>query len=62
LESQLQEDLIAIDIRHAISLPWKITGEITTDEILDNIFNELLYREVTITMDYPYQKASINYY
>jgi tRNA modification GTPase len=38
LESQLQEDLIAIDIRHAIHYLGEITGEITTDEILDNIF------------------------
>jgi tRNA modification GTPase len=38
LENQLQEDLIAIDIRHAIHYLGEITGEITTDEILGNIF------------------------
>jgi tRNA modification GTPase len=35
---QLPEDLIAIDIRHAIHYLGEITGEITTDEILGNIF------------------------
>ncbi|OFY38594.1 MAG: tRNA uridine-5-carboxymethylaminomethyl(34) synthesis GTPase MnmE [Bacteroidetes bacterium RBG_13_44_24] len=38
LESNLQEDLIAIDIRQAIHYLGEITGEITTDEILGNIF------------------------
>jgi tRNA modification GTPase len=38
LENNLQEDLIAIDIRHAIHYLGEITGEITTDEILGNIF------------------------
>jgi tRNA modification GTPase len=38
LENDLQEDLIAIDIRHAIYYLGEITGEITTDEILGNIF------------------------
>lgn len=38
LDSSLPEDLIAIDIRHAIHYLGEITGEITTDEILDNIF------------------------
>ena len=38
LENNLQEDLIAIDIRHAIHYLGEITGEITTDEILQNIF------------------------
>ena len=38
LDSFLPEDLIAIDIRHAIHYLGEITGEITTDEILDNIF------------------------
>ncbi len=38
LDSLLSEDLIAIDIRHAIHYLGEITGEITTDEILDNIF------------------------
>jgi tRNA modification GTPase len=38
LENELPEDLIAIDIRHAIHYLGEITGEITTDEILGNIF------------------------
>jgi tRNA modification GTPase len=38
LENGLPEDLIAIDIRHAIHYLGEITGEITTDEILGNIF------------------------
>ncbi len=38
LKGHLQEDLIAIDIRHAIHYLGEITGEITTDEILGNIF------------------------
>jgi tRNA modification GTPase len=38
LEEQLPEDLIAIDIRQAIHYLGEITGEITTDEILGNIF------------------------
>jgi tRNA modification GTPase len=38
LEEGLQEDLIAIDIRQAIHYLGEITGEITTDEILGNIF------------------------
>ena len=38
LAEQLPEDLIAIDIRHAIHYLGEITGEITTDEILGNIF------------------------
>jgi tRNA modification GTPase len=38
LENQIPEDLIAIDIRQAIHFLGEITGEITTDEILGNIF------------------------
>lgn len=38
LDSDLPEDLIAIDVRHAIHYLGEITGEITTDEILGNIF------------------------
>ncbi len=38
LKNNLEEDLIAIDIRHAIHYLGEITGEITTDEILGNIF------------------------
>ena len=38
LDSNIPEDLIAIDIRHAIHYLGEITGEITTDELLGNIF------------------------
>ena len=38
LSSGLPEDLIAIDIRQAIHYLGEITGEITTDELLGNIF------------------------
>jgi len=38
LKNNIPEDLIAIDIRHAIHYLGEITGEITTDEILGNIF------------------------
>lgn len=38
LDENLPEDLIAIDIRQAIHYLGEITGEITTDEILGNIF------------------------
>ncbi len=38
LDEKIPEDLIAIDIRQAIHYLGEITGEITTDEILGNIF------------------------
>jgi tRNA modification GTPase len=38
LKEQIPDDLIAIDIRQAIHYLGEITGEITTDEILGNIF------------------------
>src|SRR5450759_5003493 len=38
LDDQIPEDLIAIDIRQAIHYLGEITGEITSDEILGNIF------------------------
>jgi len=38
LEDQIPEDLVAIDIRQAIHYLGEITGEITSDEILGNIF------------------------
>jgi tRNA modification GTPase len=38
LDDQIPDDLIAIDIRQAIHYLGEITGEITTDEILGNIF------------------------
>ena len=38
LDDNLPDDLIAIDIRQAVHYLGEITGEITTDEILGNIF------------------------
>jgi tRNA modification GTPase len=38
LEDKIPEDLIAINIRQAIHYLGEITGEITSDEILGNIF------------------------
>jgi tRNA modification GTPase len=38
LENNIPEDLIAIDIRQSIHYLGEITGEITTDELLGNIF------------------------
>jgi len=38
LRDKIPEDLIAIDIRHAIHYLGEITGQITTDELLGNIF------------------------
>jgi tRNA modification GTPase len=38
LKNSIPEDLIAIDIRQAIHFLGEITGEITTDELLGNIF------------------------
>ena len=38
LAEKIPDDLIAIDIRQAIHFLGEITGEITTDEILGNIF------------------------
>jgi tRNA modification GTPase len=38
LEDKVPEDLIAIDIRQAIHYLGEITGQITSDEILGNIF------------------------
>ncbi|MGE5418582.1 MAG: tRNA uridine-5-carboxymethylaminomethyl(34) synthesis GTPase MnmE [Chloroflexota bacterium] len=38
LDDNVPEDLIAIDIRQAIHYLGEITGDITTDEILGNIF------------------------
>ncbi len=38
LDDQIPEDLIAIDIRQAIHYLGEISGEITSDEILSNIF------------------------
>ncbi len=38
IDEKLPEDLIAIDLRQAIHYLGEVTGEITSDEILDNIF------------------------
>jgi tRNA modification GTPase len=47
LDSQITGDLLAMDIREVLHYLGEITGEITTDEILGNIFQEFLYRKVT---------------
>ncbi|MBT6836027.1 MAG: tRNA uridine-5-carboxymethylaminomethyl(34) synthesis GTPase MnmE, partial [Bacteroidetes bacterium] len=38
IDNQLTKDFITIDIRKIIQLMGEITGEITNDEILGNIF------------------------
>jgi tRNA modification GTPase len=38
LDSQITGDLLAMDIREVLHYLGEITGEITTDEILGNIF------------------------
>jgi tRNA modification GTPase len=38
IDNKIPEDLIAIDVRQAIHYLGEISGEITTDEILGNIF------------------------
>jgi len=38
LNSNLHDELISIDIRQAVYFLGEITGEITNDEILENIF------------------------
>jgi tRNA modification GTPase len=40
LKSELTSDLIAQDIRHSLHYLGEITGEVTTDEILGNIFSK----------------------
>lgn len=39
IEAGISGDLIAMDIRHAIRYLGEITGEITTDDLLENIFS-----------------------
>ncbi len=39
LETKLSADLIAMDIRHALHSIGVITGEVYTDDLLDNIFS-----------------------
>jgi tRNA modification GTPase len=38
IDNQLPEDLLAQDIREVLHYLGEITGEVTTDEILGNIF------------------------
>jgi tRNA modification GTPase len=45
LNNNIPEDLIAIDIRQAIHYLGEITGEITTDELLGNIFRNFCIRK-----------------
>ena len=37
-KNNLSGDLVSIDLRQVIQSLGEITGEITTDEVLDNIF------------------------
>ncbi len=39
LESGLSSDLVALDIRRALQYLGEITGEVTTDDLLENIFS-----------------------
>ena len=39
LETELSSDLIAIDIRQALYHLGEITGSVTNDDLLDNIFS-----------------------
>ena len=39
-DNNVPTDLIAIDIRHALHELGTITGEITTDDLLGNIFGK----------------------
>ncbi len=38
LENQLSSDLLSIDIRQALYFLGEITGEVTNDDLLGNIF------------------------
>ncbi len=40
LDAQVTNDFLAMDIRHALQSLGEITGEITTDDLLDNIFSK----------------------
>jgi tRNA modification GTPase len=39
LENVVTTDFIAMDIRHALAYLGEITGEISTEDLLDNIFS-----------------------
>src|SRR5690606_12623712 len=40
LDHQLANDFLAMDIRRSLHFLGEITGEITTDDLLDNIFSK----------------------
>lgn len=40
IDQQITNDFLAMDIRHALHHLGEITGEITTDDLLDNIFSK----------------------
>ena len=40
LKGKLNTDLIALDIKYSLSYLGEITGEITNDDILSNIFSK----------------------
>ncbi|MCH7535102.1 MAG: hypothetical protein IH948_05065 [Bacteroidetes bacterium] len=44
LSNNLQTDLLAIDIRTALDALGEITGEIATDNLLDNIFSRFCHK------------------
>ncbi len=50
LDSGVTGDFLAMDIREALHHLGEITGEITTDDLLDNIFSKFLYRKVKCTI------------
>ncbi len=41
MDHELSNDLLAMDIRQALHYLGEITGEITTDDLLGNIFSKL---------------------
>ena len=47
LESHLSSDLITIDIRSALHFFGEITGEVTNDELLGNIFMNFCIGKIT---------------
>ena len=46
IANSITNDLLALDIRTALHHMGEITGEITTDDLLENIFSKILHRYV----------------
>ena len=40
IDKGITNDILAMEIRQALHHPGEITGEITTDDLLDNIFSK----------------------